>query len=354
MKPATATPKAAIATPSIPADILLATDKLSFRILAQQKDFTPADVNALMNDPSATPRNGEFVWLDANSVACPEAIRNGRGAMLAFNKPPKVMLADGSWSITAAFPDKDLNGHTNLTMKFDKQGAKVIGTLTGENIGQLLAMIIDDRIVFAPKIESSISETATISGDFTDDDVMKMLRALLPKKLIQIESRVFTAPAGTSDPVSVFIHDTLAIRSVESGRPLTKQVTLSNEQGKKLLSWISSAQTIKLVAAPSVSVPNGENAEVGITSKDPNNPGALPGSMKLSMLPYLLKGNRIWMNFAIEAATPTGAGAAANAISIDSVLVTRLGENILIPLQPNNYFLLKASIAEPAKPKPSR
>ena len=242
----------------LPANLLMRDDKLSIHIIARYTDFTPADVNAIVHEGSSTPRKGELIWLNPGSVSIQEAIRNDRGEVLAFNTAAKALLPDGSWSLAGASPDKDTTGKPCLRIWFDSRGAKRIAELTRATIGRDLAIVIDGRIVSAPAVASQISSVAMISGNFTDEDVMRMLRALLPKKDIVIEIRLLEI--SLADALSDYLHDTLGIGLPAAGRPFMGNTVLSESQAKQLLEWLTSQASAKTVVAPTVTVHTGETA----------------------------------------------------------------------------------------------
>ena len=65
----------------------------------------------------------------------------------------------------------DNNGGKAISMTFTAQGAQKMTELTSKNIGSNLALVVDDVLVFAPRINSAISNKAMITGDFSDEEV---------------------------------------------------------------------------------------------------------------------------------------------------------------------------------------
>ena len=72
--------------------------------------------------------------------------------------------------------------------------------ITGENIGRLLAIILDGRVVSAPRIEGRITDEGRISGNFTTEgtaDLALTLRSgALPASLSYLEERVVGPTLG--------------------------------------------------------------------------------------------------------------------------------------------------------------
>jgi preprotein translocase subunit SecD len=62
--------------------------------------------------------------------------------------------ADESW---------DQMGRPEVEFTMDRQGAQLMGKLTGENVGRRMAIVLDEKATSAPRIESQISERGRIT-----------------------------------------------------------------------------------------------------------------------------------------------------------------------------------------------
>jgi len=344
---------------NVPADLLLITDKLSMHILARYTDFTPADVNAIVHEDSPAPRNGEIIWLNPGSASIQEAIRNDRGEVLAFNTAAKALLPDSSWSLAGASLDKDAADKPCLKIWFDSRGTKRMAELTQANIGRDLAIVIDGRIVSAPIIASPVSNVATINGNFTVEDVMQMHRAMLPKTPLYIEAEAYEI--DSTDSLLDFLGDSLGMDFFRDRRikdfppptePFAGRANLSEPQMKKLLEWLSSQPSAKKIAASQITVFNGEKAALAIGPESQTE-------VKLSLLPYIAKRNRIWIaiDYSItkqlhEVADPNKParnGVAHN----DNVVNIGPGDQSLLFNSDNVIILIKASVAKPPAAMPA-
>jgi preprotein translocase subunit SecD len=80
-----------------------------------------------------------------------------------------------------------------VNFKFNIRGAQRFGQATSENVGRLLAIVLDNQVISAPRILSPISGSGQISGRFTvqaANDLAVLLRAgALPAKLTIVEER---------------------------------------------------------------------------------------------------------------------------------------------------------------------
>lgn len=63
---------------------------------------------------------------------------------------------DGS-SIIAANQDFDFKGAVEVNMQMDAEGAQIWRLMTGENIGRVVAIVLDDMVYSAPVVQSEIS-----------------------------------------------------------------------------------------------------------------------------------------------------------------------------------------------------
>ena len=73
-------------------------------------------------------------------------------------------------------------GNTYIDITFTKKGSKQFYLLTKKNIGKPIAIVIDKHIVSIPTVNSEIfGGKASISGDFTTEEIDKMIESLKTK-----------------------------------------------------------------------------------------------------------------------------------------------------------------------------
>ncbi len=68
------------------------------------------------------------------------------------------------WALASARPNRDGNGNNIVDFEFDAQGAKLFSELTRNNIKSPLAIVLDERMISAPNINSEIGARGQISG----------------------------------------------------------------------------------------------------------------------------------------------------------------------------------------------
>ena len=98
---------------------------------------------------------------------------------------------------------KDENGQPAVSLKFNASGGKKFARATQENTGKLFAMILDNTVLSAPRIDEPIlGGNANIHGSFTTDSANQLAIALrsgkLPVALKFIEERTVGPQLGAA------------------------------------------------------------------------------------------------------------------------------------------------------------
>ena len=96
--------------------------------------------------------------------------------------------------LTNANPSFDQNGRPSIQFTFDTTGAKKFAHVTQDNVGKPFAIILDNKVLSAPNIETPIlGGSGEITGNFTvqsaTDLAISLKSGKLPMKLIPIEER---------------------------------------------------------------------------------------------------------------------------------------------------------------------
>lgn len=89
----------------------------------------------------------------------------------------------------------------NVGFNLKPQGAEKFESWTSKNIGNLLAIVLNDEIKSAPSIRNTISDSGVIEGSFTkqeSEDLGLVLRSgALPAKIIYLEERTVGPSLGS-------------------------------------------------------------------------------------------------------------------------------------------------------------
>jgi RNA polymerase sigma-70 factor (ECF subfamily) len=103
---------------------------------------------------------------------------NGKRFGLLCNEPKFTMLADHKWGLQKAYVTQDGRGEPAIKYEFDTKGGELFYELTGNNIKNRLAIIIDDEIYSAPQIVSAISREGIITGNFSQQQAEQIAENL--------------------------------------------------------------------------------------------------------------------------------------------------------------------------------
>ncbi len=100
-----------------------------------------------------------------------------------------------------ARPEFDQNSQPAVGFRFDPTGARKFGDYTAENVGQLFAIVLDNKVISAPRINQAIpGGSGIITGNFsveTSTNLAVLLRAgALPAEMTFLEERTIGPELG--------------------------------------------------------------------------------------------------------------------------------------------------------------
>jgi preprotein translocase subunit SecD len=111
----------------------------------------------------------------------------------------KVAAVSGQ-DLRTAREGPDENNQPAVHFSLKPEGARKFGKVTGENIGHHLAIILDNRVQSAPRIDGRITDEGRISGSFTMQEALdlalKLRSGALPASLTYLEERVVGPSLG--------------------------------------------------------------------------------------------------------------------------------------------------------------
>ena len=145
-------------------ELLGATAKLEFRLVADPGD-PPSDVETL-------------------------PMQQGGGTMTV----QKRVMVSGEDLVDAEPGFDSRTNEPDVNFRFNLRGGQHFGQVTSENVGRLFAIVLDGKVISAPRIQSPITGgNGQITGNFTveqADNLAVLLRAgALPAKLTVVEER---------------------------------------------------------------------------------------------------------------------------------------------------------------------
>ena len=111
----------------------------------------------------------------------------------------RIVLTGEDVQTASSFQDQ--NGQYMVQLKLKSSGVEAFSKATGENIGNKIAIFIDDMCISAPRVDSQITSTeATISGNFTFESSKaladKIRFGALPTKLVPVKVDSISAQLG--------------------------------------------------------------------------------------------------------------------------------------------------------------
>ena len=111
----------------------------------------------------------------------------------------KVAAVTGR-DIKNARPSQDQNNRPAVSFSLKAEGATKFDKVTGANIGRNLAIVLDNKVQSAPRIDGRISDSGIITGSFTPEranDLALILRSgALPAGLVYLEERTVGPSLG--------------------------------------------------------------------------------------------------------------------------------------------------------------
>jgi preprotein translocase subunit SecD len=117
----------------------------------------------------------------------------------AFFVVKKIAPVTGS-DLRSAKPGLDENNQPAVHFELKSTGAPKFGKLSGDNIGRYLAIVLDDRIISAPRLDGRITDQGRISGGFTaetaNDLALTLRSGALPASLTSLEENVVGPSLG--------------------------------------------------------------------------------------------------------------------------------------------------------------
>jgi len=103
----------------------------------------------------------------------------GQYYMLVWDvKGSRLTKADGDWSVSRAQEGRDSRGVPAIDFVMDAPGATKLGELTKDHVGERMAVLLDNEVYTAPTLNSAISKSGQITGEFSSDERRYVIRVL--------------------------------------------------------------------------------------------------------------------------------------------------------------------------------
>ncbi|MDW4548453.1 protein translocase subunit SecD [Defluviimonas sp. D31] len=131
------------------------------------------------------------------TIIVPSIDEDEEGVFYTLDEVPVVTGED----LVDARPEFDQNGRPAVGFRFNPSGARKFGDYTATNVGQLFAIVLDNEVISAPRINQHIpGGSGIITGSFTVESstsLAVLLRAgALPAKMTFLEERTIGPELG--------------------------------------------------------------------------------------------------------------------------------------------------------------
>jgi SecD/SecF fusion protein len=104
---------------------------------------------------------------------------DGEYYMLCYDEPGRRLTqAEGAWGVAGANTTIDELGKPAIAFNMDPLGASKLGDLTSANVGRQMAVLLDDQVYTAPVLQSRITSSGRITGEFTQSEIDYVVRVL--------------------------------------------------------------------------------------------------------------------------------------------------------------------------------
>ncbi|MEM9417823.1 MAG: protein translocase subunit SecD [Planctomycetota bacterium] len=98
--------------------------------------------------------------------------------VLLSNTPGTAMTGDDDWSLNDTSRVSDELGRPAVGFSLDAKGAKLMGQLTGGNVGRQMAIVLDGELMSAPTLQAQLTSGGTITGEFSNAEYQYLLNTL--------------------------------------------------------------------------------------------------------------------------------------------------------------------------------
>jgi preprotein translocase subunit SecD len=172
---------------------------------ARAKEIIRSTAQLQLKIVEAGPMSSEEALLQQYKGKLPDDMEVVSGAAGGDEAGPSFYLVRKTAAVTGqdlrtAQPTLDENGRPAVGFSLTREGSGKFGKVTGDNIGRSLAIILDNRVQSAPRIEGRINDNGRIFGSFTQEQVTDLSLVLnsgaLPASMSYLEERVIGPTLG--------------------------------------------------------------------------------------------------------------------------------------------------------------
>ncbi len=165
---------------------------------AQLKIVEVKDANSWKTKEEALASKGGILPLNTELVEWPAGLGNGSGGWYLVSRTPVITGQD----MRNASPRSDSNspGRWECAFSLGQDGARRFGAFTGANIGNRLAVVLDNQITSVATIQSKIDDSGVINGlaseQEAEDLALKLRTGALPAGIKYEQERTIGPSLG--------------------------------------------------------------------------------------------------------------------------------------------------------------
>jgi SecD/SecF fusion protein len=136
--------------------------------LAENRTYIEDLIRSAMRTTDPDTRRSIQREIESNLVLSgyPLADYGGKKWALLYTTPDRALMKRDSqpdWALEQASIQRD-QGELNVAFSMNPAGARMFGELTGNNLEKALAIVLDDKLISAPRINSQINGRGSITG----------------------------------------------------------------------------------------------------------------------------------------------------------------------------------------------
>lgn len=127
------------------------------------------DLKLLEADPAEFFRSRNFVGEE----------HQGQYYILVWDvKGSRLTRAEGNWGVARATEERDQRGLPAIAFVMDAPGASLLGELTKDHVKERMAVLLDNEVYTAPTLQSPISKSGQITGEFSPEERRYVIQVL--------------------------------------------------------------------------------------------------------------------------------------------------------------------------------
>lgn len=121
---------------------------------------------------------------------------DGEFYMLCWDtRTTRLTQNEGTWGVDRASEAPDQFGKPAIHFEMNPRGGQLLGELTKDHVQNKMAVLLDDQVYTAPVLQSAISKSGQITGNFSPEERAYIIRVLSAGSL---QSKLSPEPISTS------------------------------------------------------------------------------------------------------------------------------------------------------------